>query len=281
MHRVAGRTLVVVVVASIAAAEDSGKHKPPIPAHQYKTLRKEYQVAEEASAAAKTDQERLQIFQRKEKIWLGILQLAEKNPLDPVAVDALIWLVNKEFIFDSPRTKATALLLRDHVRSDRLGEVCRRMGSLTYYKDSETFLRTVLQINPHKKVKGLAYLTLAQFLNNGLRAIDVIKADPKAPRRADLWNNVFLDELQRRDRTKVLKEVEALFEQAAEKYGDVKRPDFSDTVGDKAKAELFELRHLAIGKQAPEIEGTDQEGKKFKLSDTRGKVVLLDFWSDS
>jgi hypothetical protein len=31
---------------------------------------------------------------------------------------------------------------------------------------------------------------------------------------------------------------------------------------------------------APEIEGTDQDGKSFKLSDYRGKVVLLDFWGN-
>jgi thiol-disulfide isomerase/thioredoxin len=30
---------------------------------------------------------------------------------------------------------------------------------------------------------------------------------------------------------------------------------------------------------APGIEGTDAEGKHFKLSDYRGKVVLLDFWA--
>lgn len=34
------------------------------------------------------------------------------------------------------------------------------------------------------------------------------------------------------------------------------------------------------GKAAPEIEGEDVEGKRFKLSDYRGKVVLLDFWGD-
>lgn len=37
---------------------------------------------------------------------------------------------------------------------------------------------------------------------------------------------------------------------------------------------------LAIGKIAPEIEGTDVNGMPFKLSDYRGKVVLLDFWGD-
>jgi peroxiredoxin len=42
---------------------------------------------------------------------------------------------------------------------------------------------------------------------------------------------------------------------------------------------LFVLRHLAIGKEAPDISGEDSDGKKFKLSDYRGKVIVLDFWA--
>jgi cytochrome oxidase Cu insertion factor (SCO1/SenC/PrrC family) len=37
---------------------------------------------------------------------------------------------------------------------------------------------------------------------------------------------------------------------------------------------------LAVGKEAPELQGTDQDGKPFKLSEYRGKVVLLDFWGN-
>ena len=33
-----------------------------------------------------------------------------------------------------------------------------------------------------------------------------------------------------------------------------------------------------VGQTAPEIEGPDLDNKDFKLSDYRGKVVLLDFW---
>ncbi len=36
---------------------------------------------------------------------------------------------------------------------------------------------------------------------------------------------------------------------------------------------------LEVGNLAPEIEGEDIDGVKFKLSDYRGKVVLLDFWA--
>ncbi len=38
---------------------------------------------------------------------------------------------------------------------------------------------------------------------------------------------------------------------------------------------------LRDGRPAPEIEGVDAEGRPFRLSDYRGKVVLLHFWRES
>ena len=35
---------------------------------------------------------------------------------------------------------------------------------------------------------------------------------------------------------------------------------------------------VEVGKTAPEIDGEDLDSKPFKLSDYRGKVVVLDFW---
>lgn len=46
----------------------------------------------------------------------------------------------------------------------------------------------------------------------------------------------------------------------------------------QAKDALFEIENLQIGCTAPDIAGVDVEGVAFKLSDYRGKVVLLDFW---
>ncbi len=37
---------------------------------------------------------------------------------------------------------------------------------------------------------------------------------------------------------------------------------------------------VSIGQPAPEITGKDLDGTAFKLSDYRGKVVMLDFWGD-
>ena len=41
---------------------------------------------------------------------------------------------------------------------------------------------------------------------------------------------------------------------------------------------LFRIQHLSVGRPAPEISGRDVSGKAFKLSDYRGKVVVVDFW---
>jgi cytochrome oxidase Cu insertion factor (SCO1/SenC/PrrC family) len=70
-----------------------------------------------------------------------------------------------------------------------------------------------------------------------------------------------------------------VFERAARDFGDVKVP-YGDTVAEEARSELHEIRHLSVGKPAQEIEGQDQDGRRFKLSDYRGKVVLLYFWSE-
>ena len=51
-------------------------------------------------------------------------------------------------------------------------------------------------------------------------------------------------------------------------------------LGPLATEQLFILQNLSIGKVAPDIEGTDLDGVAFKLSDYRGKVVVLDFWGD-
>jgi hypothetical protein len=50
------------------------------------------------------------------------------------------------------------------------------------------------------------------------------------------------------------------------------------TYGDWAKNATNALVNLKIGKVAPEIEAADLDGVNFKLSEYRGKVVLLDFW---
>jgi len=60
-----------------------------------------------------------------------------------------------------------------------------------------------------------------------------------------------------------------------------KLPELAETnpkLLEQIKGELFVAENLSVGCKAPDIVGTDHEGKEFKLSDYKGKVVLLDFW---
>ena len=51
-------------------------------------------------------------------------------------------------------------------------------------------------------------------------------------------------------------------------------------LADRAAAPKFQAERLQIGKAVPDIVGKDFDGVEFKLSDYRGKVVLLYFWSE-
>ena len=74
------------------------------------------------------------------------------------------------------------------------------------------------------------------------------------------------------------KEAETLLERVTKEFAEIKLS--RGTTGDVAKNVLNELRNLGIGKTAPEVTGQDIEGKPMKLTDFRGKVVVLDFWGD-
>lgn len=289
MSRILGTILVIFLGLPVAAAEHEGWDRSATPAEQYKALLKIYQEASGGGAAS--DEERMKfvgrVYKLRYSLALRFLELAENNPQDPIAVDALIqavWQVNNipwpvELVGqDRAAARALALLQRDHVRSEKLGPVCQRI-SVGFGREYETFLRTVLAMNPHKPVQAPACLGLAHFLNNRLQRINLVQEQPELAREfVGLFGKEYLDELERQDRTKASQEAEALFEQAVEKYGDVDIPGVG-TVGEKAKAELFEMRHLLVGRAAPDIEGQDQDGQLFRLSDYRGKVVLLDFWT--
>jgi hypothetical protein len=288
MQRIACGTLVLVLNLMMLAV-GHGQDTPATPAEQYRTLRKEYDTAS-SSGVPLTDAERLKfigrVYKHRNALAAKFLELAERHPDDPIALDALtqaVWQVNStpwpvELVGeDITRARAFELIQRDHIRSDKLGPLCQRIA-YGFCKEYETFLRAVLAKNPHKDIQATACLSLGQFLNNRLHRLELCNEQPELAREfAGLYGKEYLAELQRQEGARVSKEIEAAFEQAAE-YGDVKLPG-GDTVAGRARAALFEVRNLKVGKEAPDIEGEDQDGKRFKLSDYRGKVVLLDFWS--
>lgn len=83
---------------------------------------------------------------------------------------------------------------------------------------------------------------------------------------------------EKEDRTPVqTKEAEALYAEVVAKGRNVK--DLPKEVLENAEGNLFEIRNLVIGQAAPEAESNDLDGKAVKLSEHKGKVVVLDFWA--
>jgi hypothetical protein len=290
MRQVATAILVLTLSHSLVAARATSQDNPPTPAQQYMALRKEYDTAS-SSGVPLTDAQRLkfigQVYRHRNALAQKLLDLAEKYPTDPIALDALmqaVWQVNTTpwpvplVGEDTARARAFALIHRDHIRSDRLGPLCERV-SYGFCQEYETFLRAVLAKNPHRTVQATASLSLAHFLNSRLQQVDLCRQQPElASDFAGLYGKEYLARLLRQDHDRALLQIEAAHELAARSYGAVKLPGGA-SVGERARAELFQLRNLQVGKQAVEIEGEDQDGRRFKLSDYRAKVVLLDFWS--
>src|SRR5262249_48876941 len=151
---------------------------------------KEYDRAS-SSGVPLTDAERVkfiaQSYKHRHALAQKFLELAEKCPTDPIALDALtqaVWQVNTnpwpvELVGeDAARAKAFELIPRDHVRSDKRGPLCQRV-SYGMAKEYETFLRAVLAMNPHTSVQATASLSLGHFLNNRLQRVDLCREQPE------------------------------------------------------------------------------------------------------
>ncbi|HEX5272297.1 MAG TPA: cellulase family glycosylhydrolase, partial [Gemmataceae bacterium] len=139
--------------AKSPAAGDKGGEKRATPAEQYQAIRKDYEAA--AGGGDGSDEGRRKRIAELDKLRPALgqryLDLAERHPSDPVAVDALtqaIWVVNNNAFpaggKDSPGARAMALLLRDYLRSDKLGPICLRINA-GFRQEHETFLRTLLE----------------------------------------------------------------------------------------------------------------------------------------
>jgi hypothetical protein len=251
-----------VIAAAAMAALCGGAYASPSPAppdapeqseamKAFTALNDDFNKAQKeffaAYKAATTDEDRLKAaaLRPKPEEWSAKFKaIAEKYPADPTAADCWAWIVKND---RTAATQAGALdaLLAKYLASPAIAHVCH---SLEYSQapNAKSFLRTVMEKSADHEAQGRASYTLARILN------------------------------ARAENAEQAKEPEALFERVAEKFADVKYG--KDSLAEKAKGDLFEMRSLVVGKVAPEIVGEDENGKAIKLSDFRGKVVLLDFW---
>lgn len=247
----------VMLVAGASGPQDPQRAQSP-GEKQYQALLKEYEE-----------------LGRSRELVERFLKLAEENPKDPVAVDALAWVADN-VPSGSQLTRALESLSEHHLESEKLGEVCPRLVRKPSAV-AEHLLRSLAEKSPHRSVRGVACFHLAGYLKQVLALRESLEKDPNLARRFDQsYGKGFSKGLLALDPPKVTKEIEAVYETVMSKFADVSSS--GDTLGAAAETELFAVRHLSLGGKAPNIEGEDVDGKPLKLSDYRGKVVVLDFW---
>jgi len=151
--------------------------------------------------------------------------------------------------------EAVERLARDHGTSEQaagLGGTLARAGGALGEAVVQGHLRKVVELAPKGAVQAGAMLGLATSLG------DADGTTPGSPAE---------------------RELEGLVGRLKQDYADL-----NDARGrpyaQVADGILFARRNLVVGKTVPEIECADTQGVSFKLSDYRGKVVLLDFWGD-
>lgn len=235
---------------------------PATPGGQYRKLLADYKRDDAAFQKAyqtKTTEEQRQAVRAKtggrsplDFYALKLQKFAEAHPKHPATLDAYVWLVSQ--MPGRPESVRVGELVVEHWATDpRLAGLCR---TLIYYPYDGTgvVFRAAIENNPSRAAKGYASFALALSL---ARHADRLSGDPAA-------------------REPYETEAEALFQTVFERYADLQSP-WGKPLGALADAELFALRHLSIGKVAPDIAGGDLDGKAMTLAESRGKVTLVVF----
>jgi len=225
---------------------------------------------------AETPEDRSDITKKFSEVESELIQkafaLVDESDDDNTSVSILVWLSGAP---GEAQTKATKLLMNKYIDSPAIGPLAGRLARGRPSPQTEAMLQAILEKNKDPQVQGQATMAMAQYLGNMKRYVDLDEAERKQmAARMGLdaeylakWTPKTIDEARMK-----------LLETCVEKYGDISMG--RKTIGQIAEGQLFVLKYLQIGKVAPDIEGADLDEVAFKLSDYRGKVVVLDFWGD-
>ena len=284
MRRTVGGALALLVLLPAARARDEAK-----PAEQYKALTAEYTKSMDdfmkAFQGAKTNEERTKALQQRpnpDKFAERFLALAEKHPKDAAAVDALVWVVSNTSyrIKGGAHDKALKLLKSDYLQSDKIAPLCPVLAA-AYSKDSQDTLRAILDKSPHADVKAAACMALGSNYQMRASLAKRAKEQPALAKQIEaVLGKEAADEIAKKGEEGLNKEAVQYFERVVKDFPDAKGPK-GKPLAREAKNQIDGILHpIEVGKAAPEIAGEDTDGKEFKLSDYKGKVVLLDFWGN-
>lgn len=215
------------------------------------------------------DVDRAKLFKQftadTQKLFAEAFELANENLDDPDAVSALVWVASSQ-AKPEMKEKATTLALEKFIDSKEIGSLVAAI-SRTQTEETEATIKKIIDASPHDEVKAAATYSLARFYSSIISSQEYAKSNDQY-KPSEFVQNFDAEAVN----------LEALYESLSENYADLEAG--RGTYGEIAKRALFEIRFLSIGKVAPEIEGKDLDGESFKLSDYRGKVVVIDFWGD-
>ena len=187
---------------------------------------------------------------------------------------------------------AVDLLVKHHIENEAMLKRIGRYMSGMPSKSNKILLEKMLESSEDEQVKGVAAISLAQHI------LDLKKLEPRLTEEDSRFAEANPDLAEYVESMSADMELESLksrFNKIAEEFKDVKLPiglrsmraKKGDLIGETAantfriyEKKAIALQRTSIGSVAPDISGPDIDGEDFKLSDYRGKVVLLDFWGD-
>jgi len=215
-----------------------------------------------------------EIGPRMTKVLSAVLpQAAQKTAVEPLSW----WLTRNPGSEETSRV--AELLVRHHVTNPVTLDAAIRQRHTPW---AETIFRGVRTADVPRERKAAATFRLALWLayKSEFMANQEAMASADPDYKPEAGDAFMLDQLRRQKRDPAVMETEArkAFQEVLETFADVKDPR-GYKLADVAKTSLYAIENLRIGKVAPDIEADDLDGKRFKLSDHRGKVVVLVFWA--
>lgn len=206
------------------------------------------------------------------------LKLVRSHAADVGAVETLCWIVRNS-PSSTTAVEAAALLQKHHPIDEKTVALAGGYSRAPHSWTGDLLAAQLDSSDLPKKLRPKVMRSLAQVRQTlGQFPLSIADAEPETLARIErFYGKKALESLARIDVAKTEAEAVALLERLESEYD--KEPLIGElTYGEFARNAIFEIRHLAPGKPAPEIEGKDTDGKPMKLSDYKGKVVLLSFW---
>jgi peroxiredoxin len=254
--------LVGCLAVGLIGLSRADEKRPGTPIEQIKAIEKDFDTTlknaqDELNKAAPGTQQAI-ITKARDKFGVLVKEasaIAEANPNDPAGVRALAFVAGRGGMGGTPeqaKAAGTAAQTLKEKHLDKAG-IALALPLITRGPDGKDVLRNVLSKNKDTEAQGVAAFLLGSRL---------------------------IDESERAGGTKgaeLTKEAEGLLARVEKEFKDVTYN--GESLAKQADEKLYVIRNLGVGKTAPDVEGTDLDGKKVKLSSYRGKVVVLDIWA--